>query len=666
MTPEQQRFARSRLVAALLFLVFAGVTLLWLWLDRTPPQWDDAWYLANSLKAFDALNTGGIPGYLTALNSLMGAKAPLITALPTPLYLIFGRRWHAAYLVNLVSMAILFAAVFRIARHFWNTRVALLAIAIAGSMPLLYGLARWFMVEYALAAVVAVTFWLLFASEGRRGYDTEALVGVVCGLGMLLKIDFPVYVLPGLMYFWLRKRPSVRSLAWMAIPCLILAGPWYFVHLRPAFGFAMAAGFGELASMQGTGPIHDVPNYFRRFADQGISVYYVGLSGVLVTWAAVRGFRRVWLTPIPVLLWVLPLAVFLFSGNNDVRYLAPVLPALALILSAAMDFTLPRTATGNALAVLILFPAFVEMSSVSFGLPWRHADLAYARVFDRVEWPHSQLLQAVSASSRLMPGERKTLLIGSDRAFLNANNIELGAVNARLPFDVETTAHEKDVNILSERLRQASFFLYKEGGEPESQAFNPYFGELVSRVRGDIRYRTIFECALPDGGVARILQNAATRPEPVKGAFFAASLEQAEEFEIDAGGVMALTGFAARRTPDGIAVRSQWKCLKRPDRAYWCFTHVIDSNGRMVSQLDHRILGGSPPLQSWNPGDSGIEEITIPLPAESAGTPLQLRFGLYDPPSGDRLMFGTLHPGPATRFTPADASTALIAPLGAF
>ena len=49
---------KSGLAAGLLGLVFAAATLLWLRLDRAPPNWDDAWYLTNSLTVYDAL-TGG-------------------------------------------------------------------------------------------------------------------------------------------------------------------------------------------------------------------------------------------------------------------------------------------------------------------------------------------------------------------------------------------------------------------------------------------------------------------------------------------------------------------------------------------------------------------------------------------------------------------------------
>ena len=111
---------KSGLAAGLLGLVFAAATLLWLRLDRAPPNWDDAWYLTNSLTVYDALTQGGFPGYLAKLNSVLGFKAPLIVALPAPFYLLLGRHWHAAFLVNIVSMWVLFAALYRVARRWWS------------------------------------------------------------------------------------------------------------------------------------------------------------------------------------------------------------------------------------------------------------------------------------------------------------------------------------------------------------------------------------------------------------------------------------------------------------------------------------------------------------------------------------------------------------------
>src|SRR5437879_3313732 len=101
---------RTRLTFAALSLFFLGATLLWLRLDRSPPGWDDSFYLTNSLVMYDALAGGGLPGYVRQFLTIMGTKPPLIAVLPTPMYLIAGRKSRAALTVNLGFLLVMFAA----------------------------------------------------------------------------------------------------------------------------------------------------------------------------------------------------------------------------------------------------------------------------------------------------------------------------------------------------------------------------------------------------------------------------------------------------------------------------------------------------------------------------------------------------------------------------
>src|SRR5215471_4182972 len=83
---------RTALLLTLVCTLFIATTLVWLYLDRTPPTWDDAGYLTNSLMAYDALTHGGVAGYLNKLGEMFKYRAPLIAVLPTPFYLALGRH----------------------------------------------------------------------------------------------------------------------------------------------------------------------------------------------------------------------------------------------------------------------------------------------------------------------------------------------------------------------------------------------------------------------------------------------------------------------------------------------------------------------------------------------------------------------------------------------
>ncbi len=637
--------------AILLIAVFASSTLVWVMLDRAPPTWDDARYLANSLTVYDALTHGGVVGYLTKLNSVFGFKAPLISALPAPFYLLFGRHWHAAYLVNIAAMLVLFAALYRIARRWWNSRAAVFAIAIAGTMPLLYGLARWYMVEYVLTALTAAAVCVLVESDWLKRDRHTLAFGAICGFGLLLKISFPLFILAPFVYVWIRSQRRARALLLAALPCLVLALPWYARHLGPTLRFALDSGYGALASNYGTGPVWSlraITMYLSHVAASGVSYYFFFLAVLLSLWMVLRRQGRLLVSSAapaaPLLIaWLLPFAVLMFGLNKDVRFIAPLLPAAALVCAFLLDFTLPRGRTGAAAGALLLAFPMLQMFAVSFGIPYSAAGGNYSRRFNRVAWPHDEILKLIAASCNPRLGERETLLMGADRGAFNADNIELSVVAQQLPFSIETTAHEKDLGILRQRLAQASFFLYKEGGEAESPAFNPYAGELARLVAGDPRFREVpYARRLPDGGVARIYQKVAPGRR---------SVEIPEEFTVDFGGTLALTGMSVTSSPDDLDVKFRWRCTRPLDRDYWCFTHLIDAGNRIVAQLDRRL-----------PGDCGGEEIHLRLPSGVPATGLRLRFGIYEPSTGERLHIGPLQGTASSRFSLADRATALLVP----
>jgi hypothetical protein len=155
------------------------------------------------------------------------------------------------------------------------------------------------------------------------------------------------------------------------------------------------------------------------------------------------------------------------------------------------------------------------MFAVSFGIPYQTPDDGYAHRFSRAEWPHDEILKLIAANTTLGYGEKPMLLMGADRGSFNADNLELSVVALQLPFYVETTAHEKQLETLRQRLLQTAFFIYKEGGEPESPAFNPYIDDLVRNVTDDRQFQRIpYDRRLPDGGIARIYRNLAPGRRP--------------------------------------------------------------------------------------------------------------------------------------------------------
>jgi hypothetical protein len=493
-----------------LFLLFALLTLWWLHLHRAPPSWDDASYLANSLRLYDAWHTGGFLGLGRSFLVALGLKAPLIIALPLPFYWIFGRRWHMAFLVNIVAMLVLFISIYKVGERLRSRRTGLVAVYVTGTLPLLYGLARWYMVEYAMTAMVAAAYWLALIAADDTGTTTAIALGVICGFGLLLKASFPLFVFPVLIYsVWHRPGARPKLVLSILLPSLGIAAPWYLLHWRATLDNAIDAAYGASGVIYGTGPIFSfaaISAYLRIVSNSGVSLYYVFVAIVASAVLICERRRRVSGLPLPLVLWYVAFFVFLFGGNKDVRFIAPILPAFALTIAWILD-----AAGGRfwATAVVLVFP-FLSLLSTSFGWPYEGRDVGYAQRYDANTWGQSELLDVISKDLTYRYGEQKMILVTTDRGHFNGDNFQLAVVERRLPIRVETTAYDKGVADAIHHAGGAAYVIYKEGGEAESPFFNKHSSQVMSELRRSQDWVELpFSVSIPDGGSGRIFRHRA-------------------------------------------------------------------------------------------------------------------------------------------------------------
>jgi 4-amino-4-deoxy-L-arabinose transferase-like glycosyltransferase len=656
--------SKARLAFFALSLFFLGTTLVWLRLDRSPPAWDDAFYLTNSLVMYDALTTGGLRGFARQFLTIMGIKPPLIALLPAPVYLVLGRNSGGAFAVNLAAMLVIFAVLYRLGRKFASRRAGLAAVWIAGTMPILYGLSRWYLVECGLTAIVCVAIWLIVEWVDAPDLWKAFLTGVVCGLGLLMKFSFPVYVGAPLLYAALRKGLTPKTLLALAAPAILLAAPWYAFNFGPAWRIALLAGTGENTRFYQTGDIfsiRDIWRYLGNVGNAGLTIYFAALP---VLWLAFgRTARPAGRRGLMVCaLWSAPIVFLTFGHYRDLRYAAPLYPALALALGILADAAfenrraaLPLFLTAGLAGLSLLHTSFGLLGARRFdlgGLLFVRPRLDYARMYNPDPWPHRELLDRIYRSAQFNGGERKTLLLGTDSARFNMNNFELATREAELPFRLATTTYESDLNRLVPLIHSAAYFLYEEGGGPAGP-FNPRAADAVREVRESGRFTELpIARALPDGGTARVFANLGSSRFTSTGVLLGAGLERVADCEVTFDGKLQLTGLSMEQTAEGIEVKYRWRCRKPVTRDYWCFTHIVDPQGAVAGYLDHPILNGSPPTSLWKEGDVVIESLKFQLAADQRSKPYRLRVGLFHRESGQRL------PITASSFPIVDSGTA--------
>lgn len=675
--PRQAHRARRRsfrfrdehyaLVAIVTF--FCALATHWLLLDAAPPSWDEAAYLDASLKLHDALTERGIAGYVREFAFTPTSKAPLIAVLPAPLYLIAGRDYSTARYLLVFCLAILLCAAFAIANRLWSTRVGLLTAAILGSMPLVYGLSHWFLVELPMAALVTTVIWLVLYSHHFERRWAVVVLGTLSGLGLLLKVLYPVYAaLPIAVAAWRAKRlgkwrPSL--LAEFLVPSAVVALPWYSLHWQRVLQHAADSSFGDIAAQYGSADVFSLSAIGAYLGSllHSISFYYAGASAVLVLLTLAlpappdhngRGsFRH---RTVLMMGWLAPIMIFVLGKNKDIRFIAPFLPPVAILIAVGLDQTLNRIRRHRALATaaFLIYPLFAAGAT---SLGYMRSPLAYLRHPVTESWPHLEILRTIVSSDGGGGRDRKPLVIlGTDRERLNHENLRLAATQGRYAVEFGTTAWKKDVGALLSQLPLASAFLHVTGHahlEP-SLSNSRYHEEVVSAVRSSPRFVPLTPRQLPDGSTLHIYLNRfANRFEESKlqaAAFIpSGASEPGTIANVTFGGMVALTGIGLRTNGNALTVDYRWTALKPADRDYICFTHVLDESGKPVGYLDHSIANGTPPMRTWAKGDRVIESVTIPFKA-TAGKPIRLLVGLYFPPTGDRLQVGA---GPVVDGDPA-------------
>ncbi|MEZ4705748.1 MAG: hypothetical protein R3A44_01000 [Caldilineaceae bacterium] len=96
---------------------------------------------------------------------------------------------------------------------------------------------------------------------------------------------------------------------------------------------------------------------------------------------------------------------------------------------------------------------------------------------------------------------------------------------------------------------------------------------------------------------------------------------------------------AAHSFPPGetITFEAQWQALTMMNVNYTGFLHIVNADGQLVAQDDHRPMGGFLPTRMWFPRQTVLDRYQITLPTDLPKGAYQLYVGLYEAESGTRL-----------------------------
>ncbi len=80
-----------------------------------------------------------------------------------------------------------------------------------------------------------------------------------------------------------------------------------------------------------------------------------------------------------------------------------------------------------------------------------------------------------------------------------------------------------------------------------------------------------------------------------------------------------------------------WQGLALMDRDYTFFAHVVDAEGKIVTQSDHQPQAGRYPTSIWDAGEPVRDDFKLELPADAPIGRYSVKIGWYDLQTGERL-----------------------------
>ena len=332
---------------ALIWFAATGLDRLWLHLDQRLPAWDQADYLNSALdhgRALGLVAGGSWQGWQPLLD--LSPKIPPLASLlnGTVLAIAGDHPDQAAWALSLwFGMLLLVVALW--GRELMGAGLGLGAALLCCLMPLLAELRVDYVLEIPVCASCTWALWLLGRwLKGGKWLQALAAAAAIAAALLIKQSALLVLLLPvlwvSLSALWLGGPRRLQLLAAMALVLALLL-PWLQHNLVTTLGGTQRATL-ESAAREGDPNASSLAGWLwypkRLPALVGELPLVGGIIGLVV--AAWRRYKakKSWHLPNQQWCWLLGsmaagALLTVLSPNKDPRYLAPLMPLLAIVLA---------------------------------------------------------------------------------------------------------------------------------------------------------------------------------------------------------------------------------------------------------------------------------------------------------------------------------------------
>ena len=267
----------------------------WLWLaaNATSTGWDrpkQLLYLLTYDSILQHIDVRSVFQAVTFNDGKWSYYPPLFHFTALPLQRLLGVSEDVATMTNVIYIAILLLSVYGIGARIWGKQAGLLASCLVSLFPMSFSMARYFYLDYALTAAVALSVYLLLLTQGFESKKYSLLFGLSLGLGMLIKWLLIFFLLGPLCVILLRSpviqdlrrklsRPSLdwRWLGISAIIGLLATLLWYLPNRDGVPELLLGQWLFLLSWILATGLVYLVTRQSGP-ADNFVAALWLGVS----------------------------------------------------------------------------------------------------------------------------------------------------------------------------------------------------------------------------------------------------------------------------------------------------------------------------------------------------------------------------------------------------
>lgn len=644
------------------------MNLLWFKMDQAPPRWDQAYYLKGSLILYDKLTNEGILPFYNAFTDAIKEKAPLVAVVPIPFYLLLGKKYISALAVNLLFIILGSCYFYKLGALISKKREALLGVFILNLFPIIFGLSREFWVENGLMTLVVVWFFYFLKSNCLENRKYSIALGIISGLGLLMKVSFPLYIIGPMLFLCIKKFIKLKNLPGIYIKNafitliigMLLAGTWYFKNLYHVIEFAFASGYGKIAENYQMGSvfsINTILGYWLGIINDGISTY---MFLVIIFLAAIRiiailskqsssviekDFRDF------LLIWVaVPFMVFTFGVNKDLRYITPFCPPIALLISMGLSHIPLIKYKEFLLTTLLIFPVFnylyisfcpkpVHMETKYF--VFLNNNLGYAQPPVKEKWPNEKLIEFIQLDAMrigISPHHIRPLLL-FDHQYINANtqNYYSEKNGEGIYFTNNDSYLEESIPDLADKIQDSLSYLVTKSDKLGPEFANIKNIPIVALLKsGKLNFEEIGTLPLPDETFLSVYRNKDIKAVGCQ-IFDKLPNDIAQPLEVNFGDKAVYLGTTIeKRAENQLKISYHWQVKNDLGKYKQIFVHFTDNKNNPLFQNDHEFCEN----RSFEELKGKFIKDThwVGIPQSAIGKEIDVKIGLYVPEeNGPRL-----------------------------